>query len=154
MATHAACSSDAPVREFATADEARDAAIELAREFTGRSTVIAVPAPYTRASLSQLVWAMAESYERIAALVVEIEPSDDAIYGRMMHKARELASAEGAMLIWCEKVPDRANFRGGLQAVYRIKADLTCLTFAGGESTWLCGKPEVIGQMTDAVVPR
>src|SRR5262245_6989655 len=147
MDTHADCSSDTPVHEFVTADEARITAIELACELTGRSTVIAVRAPYTRASLTALCRTMAEAMDRIAALVVEIEPGDDAIYGRMMHKARELASAEGALLIWCEKVPDRASYRGGLQAVYRIQADLTCLTFEG-RSTWLCGKPEVIGHAT------
>jgi glutamate-1-semialdehyde aminotransferase len=133
--------------ELATPGQAREFAIALACEVTGRSTVITVPAPYTRASLTLLCREMAEAPDRIAALVVEIEPGNDAIYGRMMHKARELASAEGALLIWCERVRDRANFRGGLQAVYRIKADLTCLTFEG-ESTWLCGKPEVIRHAT------
>jgi len=135
------------VHAFATPDEARGAAVELARAFTGRSAVITVPAPYTRASLSQLVWTMAESDERIAALVIELEPSDDVIYGRLMHKARELASAEGALLIWCERVRGRDGFRGGLQSVYRITADLTCLTFEG-ESTLLTGKQEVLDHAT------
>jgi glutamate-1-semialdehyde aminotransferase len=144
MVTHADCSS---ATVFATPDAARDAAVEIARAYTGRSSVITVPTPYTRASLQQLVWAMADSDERIAALVVELEPSDDAIYGRLMHKARELASAEGALLIWCEKARDRESFRGGLQSVYRIKADLTCLTF-DGEATSLSGKPEVLSHAT------
>src|SRR5262249_20565838 len=107
MDTHADCSNPVgEVVQFASKAEACEAAVQIARAFTGRSAVITVPTPYTRASLTSLCRAMAESSERIAALVIELEPSDDAIYGRMIRKARELASAEGAVLIWCETVPD------------------------------------------------
>lgn len=129
---------------FASKHEARDAAIELARAATERSTVITVPRPYTPTNLTWLCRIMAEASERIAALVVEIEAGDDVIYGRMMRKARELASAEGAALIWCETVVDPASFHGGMQAIYRIKADLTCLTFERETTTWLCGKEEAV----------
>ena len=143
MAMLAACSDLAGppagnLARFASPREARDAAIELARAVTERTTVITVPTPYTRATLTWLVRTMAEASERIAALVVEMAPGDDVIYGRLIRKARELASAEGALLIWCETIPDLASFRGGMQAVYRLKADLACLSC--GDDTWLCAK--------------
>ena len=150
MATPAVCSdplgpADA-LRLFDSKSEAREAAIELARTVTGRLTVIVVPTPYTRASLTLLCRTMAEASDRIAALVVELEPGDDAIYGRLIHKARELASAEGAALIWCETVANANKLRGGSQSIYRLKADLTCLTFEG--RTWLCGTREGFGDET------
>jgi len=147
MATPAVCSSPADVlRIFESKNEAREAALELARAVTGRSTVITVPAPYTRASLTLLCRAMAEASDRIAALVVDLEPGDAAIYGRLIHKARELASAEGAVLIWCETVANANKLHGGSQSIYRLKADLTCLTFEG--QTRLSGAREVIGDAT------
>jgi glutamate-1-semialdehyde aminotransferase len=145
MAMPAVCSSaPAPadaLRSFDSKTEAREAALEIARAVTGRSTVITVPTPYTRASLTLLCHAMAEASERIAALVVELEPGDDAIYGRLIHKARELASAEGAVLVWCETVANTNKLQGGSQSIYRLRADLTCLTFEG--QTWLCGSAQV-----------
>jgi glutamate-1-semialdehyde aminotransferase len=128
---------------FATKAEACDVAIELARSFTGRTTVIVVPGPYNRATLPWLCKEMAESSERIAAIVVDLDGGDEVIYGRLLKKARELASAEGALLIWCETVADRSAFQGGRQAVYRIKADLTCLTVPD-DASWLSGKAEVL----------
>lgn len=144
MGTRADCSSE--LGRFATKREARDAAVDLARAFTGRSAIIELSPPYTREGLTALVRTMAEACERIAAIVVEIGSDNDLVYGRFLKKARELASAEGAMLIWCETVVGRES--GGLQAVYGIHADLTCLTSA--ESSWLCGKPEVIGHAAAA----
>ena len=147
MATPAVCSNQqypsTALRSFDSKTEAREAALELARMVTGRSTVITVPTPYTRASLTLLCRMMAEASERIAALVVELEPGDAAIYGRLIHKARELASAEGAVLIWCETVANANKLESGSQSIYRLKADLTCLTFEG--QTRLSGEREVIG---------
>ena len=146
MVTHAAStdplprSKDRVLQVFATKVDARDAAVALARAYTGRETAIAVPGPYTRETLTLLSKTMAESAERIAALVIELDAGGDSIvYGRFVRKARELASAEGAVLIWCETVAEPETFRGGLQRVYRIRADLMCFTFDGpSPSTWLC----------------
>src|SRR5262249_49152021 len=120
MATPAVCFSPLPAPAdvldmYASRDAAREAALDLARAVTGRSTIITVPTPFARASLTLLCRAMAEAGERIAALVVELEPSNDAIYGRLIRKARELASAEGAVLIWCETVVDPNKLDGGSQ---------------------------------------
>ena len=135
------------LEEYATKAEARDAAVALARAYTGRETVISIPGPYTRATLTLLTKMMAESPERIAALVIELDAGGDSVvYGRFVRKARELASAEGALLIWCETAADPDTFRGGLQTIYRIKADLSCFTFGGPTpSTWLCVKEEALG---------
>jgi glutamate-1-semialdehyde aminotransferase len=153
MDTHADCSSETPprvaqaVRAFDTKTGACAAAVSLARALTGRSTVIVVPSPYTRANLTLLCKIMAEASDRIAALVVELDRGGDTIYGRFLKKARELASAEGAALIWCETIADPEVFHGGLQAVYRVRADLTCLTQPGDAHTsWLCADKEVLDE--------
>src|SRR5438045_5253006 len=99
MVTHAASTSprsrsvNRALEEFPTKVEARDAAITLARQYTGREAAISVPGPYTRATLALLSKTMAEAPERIAALVIELDASGDSvIYGRFVRKARELAS--------------------------------------------------------------
>jgi glutamate-1-semialdehyde aminotransferase len=153
MVTHAAStdsrqrSVNRALEQFATKAEARDAAVALARAYTGRETAISMAGPYTREALALLSKTMAEAPERIAALVIELDAGGNTVvYGRFVRKARELASAEGALLIWCETAADPDAFRGGLQKTYRIKADLSCFTFDGpSPSTWLCVKEEALG---------
>jgi glutamate-1-semialdehyde aminotransferase len=153
MATRVVCSNP---------QQARRAALRAARAYTGRALVVALPSPELPrlreslageadvefcegGGLAKLCRTLGEADDRIAAIVVEPAPGGGPIYKRFLKKARELASAEGAVLIWDETLTDTAAFPGGLQVFYKIKPDLSCLPASDAERpVRLDGKTEIL----------
>lgn len=77
-------------------------------------------------SLPILCKTIAESNERIAAIIIETIPMRDLLHKRFMKRARELASAEGSLLIWNEQHSKNYFSYTDLQSFYEIKPDLSC----------------------------
>ena len=96
--------------------------LKYARELTGRSKVLVLEKCSSMGSLCQ---AVAASDERIAAIVVQPKPEADLVHKRFIKRARALASAEGALMIWDESFIE-AQSAGHLRAFYEVRPDLIC----------------------------
>lgn len=104
-------------------------AIQLARDFTGRSKVLWLAngkaAPFSVVLLpamkpAVLCHAIGESSERIAAIILDPIRADEFRLKRFLKRVRELASAEGAVLIWNQ---GSADFDPN---DFELQPDLTC----------------------------
>jgi glutamate-1-semialdehyde aminotransferase len=97
-------------------------ALRFARQFTGRSKVLMLE---NFNSMGSLCLSIAASDERIAAIVVRPKLEVDLIHKRFIKRARALASAEGALMIWDES-SIAAQSAERLQEFYEVRPDLIC----------------------------
>lgn len=137
MATLAACfETDPRARALSAARTATERTLavvlvnegqeSLARAWAGRDGVRLEPA----GDLPRLCRLIGECEERIAAFVVSPAVDDDYRHKRQVKKLRELASAEGALLIW-DEAAERIPAPGSRSAFYAVRPDLS-LTETGG----------------------
>lgn len=105
-----------------------EAALERARDLTDRKAILwlandtarvcanSMLHPIPTLKTAALCRAIAESPERIAAIVLESPRENPLIVNRFLKRVRELASAEGAMMIWAgtDSFPAELSFRPDL----------------------------------------
>jgi glutamate-1-semialdehyde aminotransferase len=126
-------------------DSSNVQAISTARARTGRSKVIALVNPGSETFLRTLrgtenveyvefgkrdlfCRAIAESDERIAAVLAEPKLEIDLVHRRFLRRAKDLASAEGAVLVWDETEAFGAReFDGAVLGAYGVNPDLICI---------------------------
>ncbi len=129
---------------------ARRAALRLAQAHTGRTAVLGLLGEETRRGLAQhglevealadakpatLCAALAGCADRVAAIMIEpAAEASEPLLRRLAKKSRELASAEGALLVWDETAEGAA----ALRARFGLVPDLAC-----GEG-WLAGRAAVL----------
>ena len=131
-------------------DSSNVQAILTARARTGRSKVIALVNPgsdtFRRAFATTpnvefvefgkrdlFCRAIAESEERIAAVIAEPKLEIDLVHRRFLRRAKDLSSAEGAVLVWDEtEALGTGEFSGEVLNSYALNPDLICFRTSKG----------------------
>ena len=76
--------------------------------------------------LALLCRVIAESEVRIAAIFVTPMTGVDLVHKRFVRRVRELASAEGALLVWDETILEHEDSPESRLQFYGIKPDIVC----------------------------
>ncbi|WP_394838760.1 hypothetical protein LVJ94_17865 [Pendulispora rubella] len=136
--------------------------VELSQRRSGRACLLVLAPPKPSAlmkalasqagskvvsagSAALLCRAIAESGERIGAIAVQPEPSVRA-QRRYLRRVRDLASAEGALML-CDESSSSAEAltAGYVHAMYGITPDLVCVRSSDEwDSHWLAGRAEIL----------
>lgn len=135
--------------------------LELSKKRTGRSRILVLEPTSPSALMtalashgdsnvisggdaSLLCRAIAESAERIGAVAVQPEFGDPR-QRRFLRRVRDLASAEGALMICDESViGSRILTTGCMHVFYGVTPDVVCLrSNDDSDSHWLAGRSEI-----------
>ena len=165
------------MRWLANGSDACDAAVRLARAYTGRDDFVTsgyhgssllfshepqnagIPELYTRGRVdvewgdSQALAEALETGEPKACYIVEV-PSEDEDARSFLQYARRLCDSTGTLLVLDEVVTGFRLAMGGAAEVYNIEPDIACYGKAmsnGRAISAVVGNDEILGQLLDSV---